>query len=174
MNTHALAAAAFAVILLSGCAAKKEEPPAEPAKPAVDVAAEEQAIRTRSGEWMNYMNAHDAASLAGIYAPDAISAYDGSVSKGADTIQAGMASEFAANPKFLISWTSDTVHVAESGDLAYEIGSIHRDVDGAEGKAPATDGAFVTVWQKVDGAWRVVADAGTENVKSPEGAAPKN
>lgn len=175
MNTRTLAAAVSAAILLAGCAAKKEEPPAEPAKPVVDVAAEEQAIRTRSGEWMNYMNSHDAASLAGIYAPDAVSAYDGSVSKGAATIQDGMTAEFAANPKFVITWTSDTVHVAESGDLAYETGSIHRDIDGADGKAPGTNGAFVTVWQKVDGAWRVVADAGTENLKeSGDAAKPAN
>ena len=106
MNTRVLAAAVSATILLAGCAAKKEEPPAAPAKPAVDVAAEEQVIRTRSGEWMNYTNAHDAAALAGIYAPDAVSAYDGSVSKGAETIRAGMTSEFAANPNFVISWTS--------------------------------------------------------------------
>ena len=39
------------------------------------------------------------------------------------------------------------------------------DPDGAEGKKPATQGAFVTVWEKVDGAWRVVADAGTDNAK---------
>jgi len=170
MKSHALAAACSAVILLSGCAAKKEEaaPPAEPPKPAVDVAAEEQAIRTRSGEWMNYMNAQDAASLAGIYAPDAMSVYDGNVTKGGDAIQSGIASELAANPKAVFSWTSDAVHVAESGDLAYETGSISVDLDGADGKKPATSGAFVTVWQKVDGSWRVVADAGTENAKKPK------
>lgn len=174
MDIRALAAVVSAALLLAGCAAKKEEPPAAPPKPVVDVAAEEQVIRTRSGEWMNYMNAHDAASLAGIYAPGAISAYDGSVSKGADTIQAGMTEEFKSNPKFVINWTSDTIKVAESGDIAYEIGTIYRDVDGVEGKAEGTTGSFVTVWQKIDGTWRVVADAGTENAKTTESAATQN
>jgi uncharacterized protein (TIGR02246 family) len=175
MNSRALAAAVSAAILVSGCAAKKEEPPAEPAKPVVDVAAEEQAIRTRSGEWMNYMNSHDAASLGGIYAPDVISIYDGNVTKGASNIQAGISEELTANPKAVFTWTSDAVHVAASGDLAYETGSINVDLDGAEGKADATNGSFVTVWQKVDGAWRVVADAGTENAKKPkDAAAPAN
>lgn len=168
MDTRALSAAVATAILLSGCAAKKEAPPAEPAKPAVDVAAEEQAIRTRSGEWMNFMNAQDAASLAGIYAPDALSIYDSNVTKGADAIEAGVAEQLAANPKAVFSWTSDAVHVAESGDLAYETGSISVDLDGAEGKNPATTGSFVTVWRKMDGAWRVVADAGTENAKKPQ------
>ncbi len=174
MNTRELAAAASAVILLAGCNAKKEEAPPEPAKPVVDVAAEEQAIRTRSGEWMNYMNAHDTASLAGIYAPDVISIYDGNVTNGASNIQAGIGEEMTANPKAVFNWTSDAVHVAESGDLAYETGTIYVDLDGAEGKKPGTNGSFVTVWQKVDGDWRVVADAGTENAKKPKDAATKN
>src|SRR5262245_38551200 len=98
MNPRAFAAAMTAAILLAGCAAKKEGPPAAPAKPAVDVAAEEQVIRTRSGEWMNYMNAHDTASLAGIYAPDVISIYDGNVTKGASDLTAGIGEELKANP----------------------------------------------------------------------------
>ncbi len=169
MNTRALTIAATTAFLLVGCGAKKEAPApaAEPAKPAIDIAAEEQAIRTRSGEWMNIMNAHDATKLGALYAPDAVSIYDGNVSKGADTIQAGVASEFTANPKIVINWTSDAIHVADSGDLAYETGSIYRDADGAEGKAEGTSGSFVTVWKKVDGQWVVVADAGTENAKKP-------
>ena len=174
MNTRTLAAAVSAVILLASCAAKKEEPPAEPAKPAVDVAAEEQAIRTRSGEWMNYMNSQDTAALANVYAPDVISIYDGNVTKGASNIQAGLSEELKANPKAVFNWTSDAVHVAESGDLAYETGTIYVDLDGADGKKPGTNGSFVTVWQKVDGAWRVVADAGTENAKNAGAEKPKS
>ena len=165
MNPRALAAAVAATLLLAGCAAKKEEPPAAPAKPVIDVAAEEQVIRTRSGEWMNYMNAHDTASLANIYAPDVISIYDSNVTKGATSLTAGIDEELKANPKAVFNWTSDSVHVAESGDLAYETGTIYRDLDGVEGKAEGTTGSFVTVWQKIDGNWRVVADTGTEDAK---------
>jgi uncharacterized protein (TIGR02246 family) len=172
MIKHALGAAAAAAILLAGCAAKKEEAPApaaaaEPPPPAVDLAAEEQAIRNRSGEWMNYMNAKDSGSLAGVYAPSAVSIYDGNVTNGAEAIHANIAKELADNPKAIFSWTSDAVHAAASGDLAYETGSISVDLDGADGKKPATTGSFVTVWEKVDGSWRVVADAGTENAKKP-------
>lgn len=176
MNTRTLAAAASAAILLAGCAAKKEEPPAEPAKPAVDVAAEEQAIRTRSGEWMNYMNSHDAASIAKLYVPESVNIYDGTVQKGSDAIMAGLEKNFAGRPDSVISWTTDMVRVAQSGDMALETGTIHVDEDGAAGKEPATDGSFVTVWAKVDGAWHVLADAGTDDAKKPEGdaAAPAN
>ena len=78
----ALAAAGFVV---TGCAKKEEAPPApaEPAAPAVDIAAEEAAIRNRSGEWMNFANAKDIESIAGIFSPDVITVYDGNVRRGA-------------------------------------------------------------------------------------------
>lgn len=144
----------------------KEEPKA--AAPAVDLAAEEQAIRNRSAEWMNYANAKDAATIANdVYASDAITAYDGTVRRGTAEILAGANKDFAARPNSVISWTSDQVRVASSGDLALEIGSLTLDPDG-EGKKPATRGAFVTVWAKVDGKWRPIADAGTENIKATD------
>jgi outer membrane murein-binding lipoprotein Lpp len=66
-----IAAALAATFLLAGCAKKQEAPKEEPkaAAPVVDLAAEEQAIRNRSGEWMNYANSKDAASIAGISRP---------------------------------------------------------------------------------------------------------
>ena len=45
-----------------------------------------------------------------------------------------------------------------------ETGSFTFDPDG-EGKKPATSGSFVTVWAKVDGKWRAIADAGDDNAK---------
>jgi len=162
MNAHALAAALAAVTLMTGCAAKKDE---APAAPAVDLAAEEQAIRNRSAEWMNWANAKDAASIIAIFAPDAVTIYDGNIVRGTAALQADLEKSYADRPNSVISWTTGSVRVAASGDLAYETGEIYLDPDGAAGKQPATTGAFVAVWEKVDGEWRVVADAGTENVK---------
>ena len=168
MFTRTLFAMTLAAALFATGCAKKEEPKEEPkaAAPAIDLAAEEQAIRTRSGEWMNYANSKDAASIAnGIYSTDAIQIYDGTIRKGSAEIQAGIEKQDKETPNSLISWSSDKVRVASSGDLALETGSISLDPDG-DGKKPATQGAFVTVWAKVDGQWRAIADAGTENAKS--------
>jgi uncharacterized protein (TIGR02246 family) len=171
MRTRSWIAAGLAAgLLLTGCAKAKEEAKEEPKMeaPAIDLAAEEQAIRNRSAEWMNYANAKDVASIAnGIFAPDAVTAYDGNVRKGTADIQAGLEKEFKDNPASVISWTTSGVKVAASGDLAYETGELYFDPDG-EGKKPQTTGAFVTVWAKVDGSWRAVADAGTENVTKPK------
>ena len=168
MFTRTLFAMTLTAALLATACAKKEEPKvdaaAESAVPAIDLAAEEQAIRNRSGEWMNYANAKDAASIAnGIFAADGVLISDEKAHKGAAAIQAAMEAELKENPDAVVSWTSDNVRIASSGDLAVETGSFTMDPDG-DGKKPAVQGSFATAWAKIDGQWRAVSDAGGENV----------
>ena len=171
MSTRTLLAMTLATALLATACAKKEEPkaeaPAEPAAPVVDLAAEEQAIRNRSGEWMNYANSRDAASIATkIFASDGVLIADEKAHKGTAAIQAAMEAEMKANPKSLVSWTSDEVRVSTGGDFAMENGSFTFDPDG-DGRKPAVQGSFATTWAKADGEWRVLSDAGGENVAAP-------
>src|SRR5262245_59682052 len=164
-NMRVIIAAAAAGILMSGCAAKESE------QAAIDIAAAQQAIKDRSAAWMQAVHAKDAATVAGsFYSKQAMVAYDGSVSRGRAAIQASLETDFASSPETTISWTSDAVNVAASGDLAYELGTITHDPDGA-GPQPAMTGAFVTVWRKIEGEWYAVADGGTEAV--PPAASPK-
>lgn len=157
------AAALATALVASGCAAKA---------PPVDVAAEAQAVRDRSAEWLKLAQAKDAAGIAGgIYTADAITLFDGSIRHGAAEIQAGMEAETAAMPNATISWTTSDVRVSSSGDMAYETGSWTFDPDG-DGEQPSTTGEFVTVWVKADGAWRAAADAGT-SPKAEETPAPE-
>jgi uncharacterized protein (TIGR02246 family) len=174
MSTRALFAITLAAALFATGCAKKEEPkaetPAEPEAPAVDLAAEEQAIRNRSGEWMNYANSKDPVSIATkIFAPDGVLISDGKAFTGPAAIQAAMEAEMKREPDAIVSWTSDRVRVSSSGDFAIENGSYNTDPDGA-GKQPARQGSFATTWSKVDGEWRVLSDAGGVNVAAP--AAP--
>lgn len=165
MYIRSLSALAVAAALFATGCAKKEEPKVEPVAeaPAVDLAAEEAAIRNRSGEWMNYANSKDAASIAnGIFAPDAILISDDKAYRGTAAIQAAGEAQFKEMPDAVVSWSSDQVRVASSGDLAVETGSFTVDPDG-EGKKPAIQGSFVTAWAKVDGQWRAITDAGGEN-----------
>ncbi|HWN05575.1 MAG TPA: nuclear transport factor 2 family protein [Steroidobacteraceae bacterium] len=171
MSIRNLLALTLATALLATACAKKEEPkaeaPAEPAAPVVDLAAEEQAIRNRSGEWMNYANSRDAASIANkIFAADGVLIADEKAHKGTAAVQAAMEAEMKANPKSLVTWTSDQVRVSTGGDFAMENGSFNFDPDG-DGKKPAVQGSFATTWAKVDGEWRVLSDAGGENVAAP-------
>jgi uncharacterized protein (TIGR02246 family) len=171
MSTRTLLAFTLAAALLATACAKKEEPkaeaPAEPAAPVVDLAAEEQAIRNRSGEWMNYANSQDAASIATkIFASDGVLIADEKAHKGTAAIQAALEADMKENPKGLVSWTSDQVRVSGAGDFAIENGTFTFDPDG-DGKKSAIQGSFATTWAKADGEWRVLSDAGGENVAAP-------
>jgi ketosteroid isomerase-like protein len=151
--------------LAAGCA--KPAPEA----PAVDLAAEAQAVRDRSAAWMALAQAKDAAGIAsGILATNVVTMYDGVINEGAAAFQATAEANIAAKPNSTISWTTDEVHVAASGDLAYELGTGTDDADGA-GEAAPTTGRYVTVWTKADGTWRAVVDAGT-TPKPAEATAP--
>ena len=157
--------AAACGVLAAGCA--KPAPEA----PAVDLAAEAQAVRDRSAAWLQLAQARDAAGIVnGVYTADAATLFDGNIRKGTAEIQAGMEAEFAASPDATTSWTTDDVKVAASGDLAYERGTFSFDPDGA-GEAPANSGEFVTIWSKVDGTWRAAVDAGTAR-KAAEAVEP--
>lgn len=159
MGARVIWAVLSAGVFLNACVAKND-------MPAVDIAAQQQAIKDRSAAWMQAVQAKDAASVAGsFYSKEAMVAYDGSVSRGRDAIRAGLEDDFASAPETTVSWTSDAINVAASGDLAYEIGTIARDPDGA-GPEPAINGAFVTVWRRIEGEWYAVADAGTEAAPS--------
>jgi ketosteroid isomerase-like protein len=151
--------------LAAGCA--KPAPEA----PAVDLAAEAQAVRDRSAAWLQLAQAKDVAGIVdGIFTADAVTISDGNIRKGSAEIRAGAEAEMAASPNASISWTTNDVKVAASGDLAYELGSFMFDSDGA-GDAVAADGEYVTVWTKADGTWRAAVDSGTER-KAAEAAAP--
>jgi len=157
-------AAAAVLVLVAGCAQKSE-------MSAVDLAAAEKAIRDRSAEWMTLAQAKDAAAIADtIFLPDAITVFEGVVRNGSAEIQAGMEKEYSDMPDGIIAWTTDSVKLASSGDMAWETGAWTLDPDGA-GEAEPISGSFVTVWSRVDGTWRVAADSGSSPRQEQESAA---
>jgi ketosteroid isomerase-like protein len=157
--------AAACAALAAGCA--KPAPQA----PAIDLAAEAQAVRDRSAAWLQLAQAKDVTGIVnGVLTADSVALFDGNIRKGTAELQAGMEAENAKMPNSTISWTTNHVHVAASGDLAYELGSFTFDPDG-DGEATAANGEFVTVWTKTDGSWRAAVDSGTAR-KLAEAAAP--
>jgi ketosteroid isomerase-like protein len=139
-----------------------------PEAPVVDLAAEAQAVRDRSAAWLQMAQVKDISGIVNdIYTANAISWFDGDIRKGSAEIKASEESRLAP-PDQTFSWSTTDVHVAGSGDLAYELGNFWFDVDGA-GEEPAVTGEYVLVWTKTDGAWRVAVDANTAH-KAAEAA----
>jgi ketosteroid isomerase-like protein len=153
----------LAVFALVACAV----PPAE--EPAVDVAAEAQAIRDASAAWLQAVQSRDGATIDGFFAADVTTIFDGVINEGLAEVQASRAEEWANEPDSTTTWTTTAVEVAASGELAFERGNWTSDPDGA-GDAPEEHGEYLTVWKKFDGQWKVLHDAGTK-IKAEEEAA---
>ena len=70
--------------------------------------------------------------------------------------------ESFATPGFSIMWTTDTVVVSTSGDIAYSFAPSRYTFPSGTGKPCAIDTAYgtgVSVWRREpDGRWRTVAD----------------
>lgn len=96
------------------------------------------------------------AAFAQNAAPDAMNMGGGQSADflfGPEAIGAGIG-QGASGPSTL-TWGPDTVLVASSGDLGVTIGHINVP---AESGQPARRVPFFTVWKKVDGTWKFVAE----------------
>ncbi len=157
-----IAALAFAAAAATACAPSGG---GEEAPPPLDLAAEEQAVRDLSVQWMEAYRAQDAATIVNLFAPDGTTFFDGELLEGREAIQADMESEWSEHPDFTIAWSTSSVDMASSGDLAVERGAWEYDPDGT-GEAEAVNGQYVTTWKKIDGQWQVIMDVG--GVLNPE------
>lgn len=153
----------FALLAVAaGCApsAIEEAAPQAAAAPAVDLAAEEQAVRDASVHWEAAEQERDLLTVMSFMHPDVTAIFDGRLLSGYAEFEAATKARWQEQPDSTLEWTTSAVVVAASGDLAYERGSWSFDPDG-DGAAEPEKGEYVCVWQKVDGEWKVVVDAGS-------------
>jgi ketosteroid isomerase-like protein len=86
---------------------------------------------------------------------------------GKEAIRRYVAGAFAI-PDFSISWATDRVWVAKSGDVAYATGTTRISMTGADGKPVVENDKAVTVWRKEpDGSWKCVVDIGSSSGAHP-------
>jgi uncharacterized protein (TIGR02246 family) len=121
----------------------------------VDLVAEGKAIREVDARWRQAMQAHDAAGEAAVYADDGVE-YRAHLEPivGPRSLEEWERKSFAENPKLNVDWSTETIQIAQSGELAIQTGQFH--VTGL-GASPEWEdkGRLVTVWKKVNGEWRV-------------------
>jgi len=137
--------------------------------PPIDLAAEDQAVRAVSMQWLELDKAQDFAGIAALFTDDGILYRENeNPVVGPAAIEAFMRSTQAENPSRVASWTTDRVEVAATGDLAVEYGSWAETGQGPAG-TEQDEGRYVTVYRKVSGAWKVAADVSLST--KPEQAA---
>lgn len=153
-NVTRIALAASALMVLSGC----DQAPPKP--PATDAAAVEKELRGIETQWNADYNKRDVDAVMGHYAEDAALANPGMALAAASESRRAAITQFLADPNLEISFASDRVQVAKSGDLAYTRGHYTMQGTDPATKQPRTDtGNYLTVWQKqTDGSWKAVED----------------
>jgi ketosteroid isomerase-like protein len=127
-------------------------------QPRVDVAVEERLIREAGKAWLAAEVAKDIPKIVSFYAEDAIEmASNTPLIQGRDAIRQWYES-WLAPAGVAMTFETQEVVVAPSGDLAYERGTYRFTQDSPRG-ATEDVGKYLTVWKKVEGKWQVAVDA---------------
>jgi uncharacterized protein (TIGR02246 family) len=161
--TILLGTGAAACVLAIGCG--QQTPPDTRA-------AEEAALRTLNTQWSQSAGAKDLEGTVSYYSDDAaLFPPNAPVASGKQAIHAVWADTIASASA--ISWQTDKVEVARSGDLAYVTGTYQTTAKDPKAQPVNDSGKFVEVWKKQgDGKWKAVADIFNSDVPVPVPAPP--
>jgi uncharacterized protein (TIGR02246 family) len=145
------------LLLLSACAEPTSSESTQP-----DLASEEQALRDLNTRWLSASQANDAAAEAAFFAADGV-AYREGVDPiiGPAAYQASKSQFLAENPQATVTWSTDTIQIAESADLAVQTGEVRAAGLASLSEAEVIRRRYVVVWKKVDGAWKIAYDIGS-------------
>ena len=141
--------------LLAGCA-----PHLDQGRPGVNTAKIVDAIKTSEVRQNDNWAAHDIPKIVSFFAPDASVILPGQpIASGDKAITDGVG-KILDDPNFALTFASDRVFVAASGDLAADRGSYRETTtDPVTGKAVTTNGTYVTVFRpQPDGDWKAQWD----------------
>ena len=124
---------------------------------AVNVGADEQAIRGQVDRWLQLVKAKDAAAIASLYAEDgAVMPPNAPSGKGRTAIQKTWAS-MMQTPGFDLTFVPEQIIVSSSGDMALDRGT-YRLAIAPNGTATTDSGKYVVVWRKIGSEWKAAAD----------------
>ena len=141
------------IMAVSGCASP----------PMIDVNAEADAIRELDQEWQAAAAAKDVDALLSYYAPDVVKmAANAPAEVGRESLREDYETLFS-DPSVSYGWSADVIEVAASGDMAYVRGTY-------EFTSPFEDvGKYLSIWKKIEGEWKVVAECVNSDMPLPEG-----
>jgi uncharacterized protein (TIGR02246 family) len=164
-------AGAVVFVVLGGCAKYASGGAAASAD---DVKA---AIKADETRWNQQFKAKDAEGLAAHYADEAYFVAPGVKPASGSTEVRKVYAGALSDQNFALSFSSDKVDVASSGDLAYARGRFTEKYTDPKTQKVMTDaGSYITVYKKqADGSWKAVEDfaaADPDAAKAVEPAKP--
>ncbi len=146
-------------MLLPACA-PQAEPEATP-EPAVDLQAEEAAIRELDKANMEAYNNKDLEAVLGRLAEDHVAHEPNVPPFVGREAQRPLLEEFF---KVLVSihWEIEKLEISTSGDMAYILGTYHVVTEGTAGQVEV-DGKYISVLKKLNGEWQHAVFSGSSN-----------
>lgn len=133
------------------------------ATPAVDKTAAETEIRAGDAAFFAAAKAKNANAAADAYSNDAVSMPPNAPPlKGHDAIAKSF-EDFFKLPQVMLTGETESVKFSDDGTLAYATGKYNASWADAKGKKVTEDGKYLNVLARVDGKWRIVADAYSSN-----------
>lgn len=125
----------------------------------VDPATVESEIDARGDDFERAIEAGDADAVAALYADDAVLLPPNMPRvTGTQGIRSTFAEWLEMDPDAAIELTADEVVVAESGELAYEIGTAQVSGSAPDGGTYEDTGKYLVVWRNDGDEWLMVAD----------------
>jgi len=122
-------------------------------------AEDERAIRAADEAWSRALERNDLDGLMASYAEDAVLLpMDAPAVVGREAIRARFARRLAI-PGFSASFATTRVVVAQSRDMAYELGTFRVSWDDERGRPVARAGKHLVTWEKSGGRWQVTAES---------------
>jgi uncharacterized protein (TIGR02246 family) len=121
--------------------------------------SEESAIRETISAWSQAAGAKDLNKCVSFYTDDAsVLPPTAPIATGKDQIRA-VWSKLISNSDYSLSWRPTKIEVAQSADLAFEIGTFDLTIADQTGKSSASRGKYVIAWKKqANGEWKAAAD----------------
>ena len=134
-------------------------------KPAVDVAADEAAIREIDAQWVKAAGTVQVDAWLAFYADNAVILPPNDAMANGKASARKSVAELLALPGLKVSWRPTKVEVARSGDMAYLVGVYELSFKDDKGKPSADQGKLLEVWKKqTDGSWKCVDDTWNSNL----------
>jgi len=131
----------------------------------------EAAIDSLNDRFEQSLLAGDTIALGDLYAEDAVALPPNAPRvEGKAGIRSFWGGVVASTPVTSVSLDTDTIVVAESGELAYEVGRYSLGGSTLDGQSWEDMGKYLVVWRKVGTEWKLAADMWSSD--QPAGAAP--
>ncbi|HVP32008.1 MAG TPA: SgcJ/EcaC family oxidoreductase [Steroidobacteraceae bacterium] len=140
--------------------------------PTSDPVREEAAIRATDARWLAAAQAHDLERTVSYWTDDVYMMPPGGPPMiGKEALRRYVGGAFAI-PDFSISWVTDRIWVAKSGDVAYAVGTDTIRLTTPDGKPVVEHNKAVAVWRKgPDGSWKCAVDIWNAADPEPAGTA---